>query len=70
MYAQTRQNAAVDEYMSKSAFEFQVKCTSCKAINVVNAKIPVELPVASEKCAADDNDDCDAFKDNQEITTL
>lgn len=62
--------AAVDEYMSKSAFEFQVKCTSCKAINVVNAKIPVELPVASEKCAADDNDDCDAFKDNQEITTL
>lgn len=61
--------AAVDEYMAKSAFEFQVKCTSCKAINVVNAKIPVELPVAREKCAADENDDCDAFKDNQEITT-
>lgn len=43
----------------------------CKAINVVNAKIPVELPVAREKCAADENDDGpDAFNDNQEITTL
>jgi len=48
---------AVDEYMSKSAFEFQVKCTSCKAINIVNAKTPVELPVAREKCAADESDD-------------
>ena len=34
----------VDEFMSQSAFEFQVKCTSCKMINIVNAKTPVEVP--------------------------
>ena len=33
----------VDEFMSQSAFEFQVKCTSCKPPNIVNAKTPVEV---------------------------